>query len=163
MIKHAAGFSLIECLLYCSITALLGILVFSFFMRQHTAFSSFIEGNEHITQGYMCVSLMAADIKAADSIQSAWIESANELTWRTTQGWISWRWKEDKVYRSKGNYNTASSSWDTKSTALVARNMKIISIELDKKNGQITQVAIHARNSAGSYERTVPLLNRVLA
>lgn len=160
--KHAPGFSLIECLIYCALLAMISMLVFGYFTRQSYALGTFIAASEHSMEWSGALQILAADIVQADSSVAYWHISREEFIWRMRDCCVAWRWHENNLYRTKGVYDFTRQKWERKSSALIARHITAFAIQTQVKNGSITTVAISAESNWHRYNREVPLMNRVL-
>jgi len=160
--KWSVGFSLIECLIYCAILALMSLLVFAYFSRQNNALRTFVASGQRSMDCFIACQLLAADIIQAEPKQMWWHQTNDEYIFKTSQESVAWRLHEHNVYRAKGEYDFARHAWEHKSTALVARHVAALSIQTQKNNAMVTAVTIRITHDSGSHTRTVPLMNRML-
>jgi len=160
--QHPKGFSLIECLVYCAVMGSLCMLAFSYFSRQNQALSNFIASAERTMACHATISLLSADIARADSSVMHWHKDHHELVWRSSDHAIGWHWRENTIYRSKGDYDFVRHAWINKSTALVARHAVHFELIPKENNGRVIGVHYRLEDGTTSYQRIALLINRAI-
>lgn len=110
------GFSLIECLIYCALTMLLGVLLFNWMSSTQAALKRSCRHCELLVDRIGIFDTWSADIAMAPSENVFWKKIASTmLVWQGSEMDIGWQLEGRSLYRITGYYTNGVWSKVTKS------------------------------------------------
>jgi len=157
------GFSLIECMVYCSILMILSVMTFTFIARITTTIS---QSNSRMQQALWLEAaheLLRADIQQASCNVNEWcVQEKNQFVCKGAQEWYGWRLKGENLYRMKGIYDCNAQQWLEKSESLVARHVQLFKpvVHIEKELVKAVHCTLALRHSS-RVEETVHVMNGV--
>lgn len=154
--NRQSGFSIIECLVYCSLFCFLCILIFGWVGASQVSLTKIHKKSRHLLDTYGSLDAFVQDAMGAPSDSSAWKKvSEHELVWQGHEGAIGWAWSEGSLYRTTGIY--ADRQWTQSTKNLVSSSLNRVNFTVHRN--KIDQVVSIACDFEGRARRIV-LRNR---
>jgi len=118
------GFSLIECMAYCLLFALLMIMLFKFAVAMQVRVAHQSKAGSSLTNISAAHDVFAHDMRQASSHKTFWKKTTlNELIWLEGDKDIGWHFSDNKLFRIEGSYSSSLELWTQKTKSLVADNI----------------------------------------
>ena len=158
-----AGISLVECIIYCVLWAVLSVLVFSFFSMHSQKFLNVTHQGQAYMLLYSTSSLLERTISMANPALAYW-DTTQGLIFRTSKGDIGWNIKDQKLYQTVGTYDFIRHHWTKKSATLIAMHVTKFNYQPIIHHDYIKSVSASIALAApiASYEKNILLNNRLL-
>lgn len=154
--KSRVGFSIIECMVYCSLACLLCWLIFSWVGASQSFLGRINKKSKALLDLYGSVDVFARDIMEAPSNKDFWkMRDKHELVWHTAQEDLGWIWRDGSLYRVSGHYRDGKWTGSTKS--LVHNYLKNVEFKVGTNNHEeIDRIVV----SMDYLQSTIYLRNR---
>ncbi len=162
MINKNAGFSLIECLIYCAIACFLSMMAFTFFNRTFTSAMTFSRNQQEIVSAWSAQHLLRKDLQAALGSSLVWNESAG-LVCKISQECVGWQMRNGMLYRIKGDYNFSTREWVKRSSALIAQKVTQFDVVIPNNPQNIEAVSYTIGIGKTIWHQKVFLLQKVVS
>ena len=155
------GFSLIECMLYCGILALVMMLWFngvSFFTR--ACFAQTCQINS-VSTLYTAFDVIIRDIRKAPKNLSSWsLLSNSKFVFKLDKtNSIGWEFINGQLIRYQGAYNYENKQWAKRTKSLVLKDIEKGSFSFNYMNQQLISLLITIKSHGKTIERISYLLN----
>lgn len=152
------GFSLIETMIYCCISALLGVLVCQFFVNSYANFQHTQHTGQQLMALYATHDLLVRDLEMASaSLRDWYMQEGSGFVCLLSDESVGWEYKNGKLYRATGTYDFAQKIWHKKSQALIAQDVAIFDCQI--KNGDRSAQAVVINLSIGQSEPIAAIVN----
>ncbi len=168
MIVSTAGFTLLECLIYIAVTALLVMLVTHFFMTTCIEIITHNQLMNNLTWAYSAQELLTRDLETVPYKDGLWKKACcSEIIFTRDAVDIGWSLKNRQLRRTQGQYDVRTARWTQSTTNLVIDKVVNLTFKLIKiKN--ITRalsytLVFEINHSEYTLERTVALKNCIYA
>jgi len=87
-----------------------------------------------LVSAYISRDIFVRDIHSAPSDSSLWkVITSTMLVWQVTDIDIGWRFKDNKLTRIEGIYNTRTQSWKKKTESTAISNIASVSFSIKKR------------------------------
>lgn len=161
--KGKPGMTLIECLVYLSLFALIATFAVTLCSRLWLGFMRNASNQQHTVNVYSALDAFASEVATAPCDAMLWKERETKcLVWTAdTSKNIDrgWAFHDGRLIRSEGNYSATSHTWISRNSATVLhiKNGEFAINKTDKQEG----VTITCWQDQDFYQRKVHLKNRV--
>lgn len=168
---NSKGFSLIECMLYCAIVAVIMLLWFNgvaSFIRTCTTQANQINS---LSAVYSALDVLVRDIRKAPNLASAWplitdsifvfeeFHDSPESPTQTNSSSIGWEYKDKQLLRYQGNYKSNKQEWTKRAKSLVLSDVETCSFSFNLVNQTMVAVTIIMVVQGEKIERTGYILS----
>lgn len=131
-----AGVSIIECLLYIALAAMLIMMTVSWLAHAHARLVANAAQNACIIALCAAQDLLTRDLRFAPSAVNAWKESGpSAYIWHTASSDIGWELRDKQLCRIEGSYDAATQKWGKHHTSVIADALVVFDIQLHKEKG----------------------------
>lgn len=162
MNRQERGFSLIECLIYCTVMSLLALLVFEFFLKNSLTARQFTKQGKQVMSTHAAHAFLANDIQCAACHKSSWdVSDPHAFVCRVGQAAVGWHVKDGSLYRTSGQYDFAFGYWVHKSRSLVAERTQF-AYQVYQNAQTITGMDTQLQADRAHSKRTTYLTNKVI-
>jgi len=123
-----AGFSLIECMIYCMVLAILFMTWFHGMVVAHTAFVKKATKTIQLSNVYAAHDMLIRDIRHAPSKSTQWKLCTNtQLIWHQQENDIGWMIHNNTLFRIEGTYDAERQKWCKKKQSVALFDVARIS------------------------------------
>jgi len=140
---NKVGFSLMECMAYCIIVAIIMMLWFNAvasFTRLCTTQACQINS---LTTAYSALDVFTRDIRKAPREQYLWpLITDTAFVFKLPDFFIGWECREGQLIRYQGNYNSVNKQWIKKTKSLVLDTIDACSFSLKYFHKDIVSIKI---------------------
>jgi len=160
------GFSLVEFLIYLTVSAMLMAGVFRFFNSAQSSFAHIKESSFIMNSMHNVSDMLRHDLMSAACQRESWHIAATEFVCQSAVQSVGWHTKNNRLYRVTGKYDFVGKRWQEKRKTIVAQQVKNFSIQIP--DGSSIGTVHVSLAMAGVYvqsnkEYDVLLYNRVLS
>lgn len=141
-----AGFSLIECMVYCLLIATIMMLWFNGVASFTRICTAQAYQTNSLSAVYSALDVFARDIRRAPHATYLWpviTDTAFVFTLPDLSN-IGWEYRDDQLIRYHGNYNNAKKQWIKKTKSLILDNVQTCSFIFNRldQEGMSVQIAL---------------------
>lgn len=151
-----AGFSLIECLVYCFLFCMLTVLVFGWVGALQVSLAKKDKESMSDLDIYSSLDLFIRDAMNCPRNAVNWKKiTPTQIIWHRASEDIGWNWHDGALYRITGEYN--GTTWINKFQSLVSNTTERIHFSVIQNKNEITSVTWNSN----IISRRIVLRNRI--
>lgn len=153
--NKCAGFSIIECLIYCFLLCLLGVMVFDWVGASQVSLIKIQHAYRNTLEVCCALDAFARDAMSAPSEKRMWKKiSESQLIWQSPEGAVGWIFENGSLYRITGTY---SKQWIQSRKNLISNTLTHARFALEfDRHGQVLLVS----SNFDKAQRSVSIRNR---
>ena len=119
------GFSIIECLVYCSLFCMVCILIFGWVGASQISLVQKSRQSCHFLDIYGSLDIFVQDAMGCPSDEAHWKKmNEHEIIWQANDEDIGWFWRDGSLYRTTGIYK--NQKWAHASKSLVSNSIPLV-------------------------------------
>lgn len=151
--NHLEGFYFIEMAVYSVCAMIIGLMLFRSATAIIVRLRSSTRAVGHIGVIASACHRFTIDVHMASSEHSAWKKiSPHELIWQTTSSDIGWSFSDNKIWRTKGTFDTQHDRWAKKHTSLIGHAIENVLFSVDLiEHTQVKHGTMHITDTKKNY------------